>query len=324
MDGFSHGPLVKGAQAHVRALQSDDNIPEILAETQRRFGQISFAYRRNSEVDVSDTVGRSLFDMLCSACLDHVLLVTSGDPAFAEARCRVMLEELGALTPRQPKRSNSTKEFDFGLLVPPAQAKIRKKLGPNHFLADQERSSAPSRVFSSTHADPQKWMNNHLILQNLTKQDIYSLRKLRRPHMLVVRTVQVIALLTGRGTRPFHLFSVLAPAVLTDDLLTELLLLQKQMIPIDDLRRAVNMLRNLNTVNVRRINAAAGLLVDWAVAVTTNAYPSSSAKTFKHAIFARSNRKNGIDCIPVRATTAMHSIPFDHYSIRRCFSRQLL
>jgi len=115
---------------------------------------------------------------------------------------------------------------------------------------------------------------------------------------MVIRTVELIAMLTGRGPRPFPVFSVLAPVVLTDDLLTEMLLLQKQMIPDNDLKRAASVLRVLDPEIVRRINPAAGVIVDWAAAVTTTAIPSSSM-TFKHGIFARSSSEKGIDCIPV-------------------------
>lgn len=298
MSSYTSGTMVDGAQAHIRALAEDDDIKAIIDETRDRFGHIAFAYRRGEEVDVSDVTGRDMFAVMCTACLDKVLLIVTGNLSCAVERCRELLEELGALSPRKPAKSNS-KVFDFGAIKPHAEAKTHKKLGPNHFLANQETASAPSRVFSSTNADPQGWMNNHLVLQSLTKKDICALRILKKPHPLVMRSIEVVALLTGRGARPFPLFSVLAPAVLTDDVLTELLLLQKQMVPPADLRRVTGMLKNLDSKAVMRINTTAGVLVDWATAVTTNVYPSSAAPTFKHGIFARADDSNGIACIPV-------------------------
>jgi len=311
--GFTSGPLVNDAQAHVRALTPEDNIVDILDEARRMYGPIAFSYRRGDEINISPEHGEELFNLLDEAYLNNVLVLVTGKLVYAEIMARDLLEDLEAIQPRQedevapPRPTTQTKStlFDFGKLSPP-KPKNFKRIGPGHFMYGEEHendNNHASRIFSSSAADPEKWYSNHCILQNLTKKDILSLRLLKKPHLMVVRAIEIIAILTGRrpANKPMVLFSIIAPLVLTDDLLTELLLLQQDMIPTNDLRKVKNLLKLIDVEELRRINFTAGCLIDWARAVALNIYPSSSDKTYKHAIFSRTKPDSGLECIPVKS-----------------------
>eukprot|EP00929_Paragymnodinium_shiwhaense_P111289 TRINITY_DN7909_c0_g1_i1.p1 TRINITY_DN7909_c0_g1~~TRINITY_DN7909_c0_g1_i1.p1 ORF type:complete len:447 (-),score=75.59 TRINITY_DN7909_c0_g1_i1:90-1430(-) len=161
--------------------------------------------------------------------------------------------------------------FDFSFLPRLVEPKEHSKMTPNHFMADgptmKKTSSLPS-LMNGVGGDVRLWMRNDQCLQELSEQDLQTLRTLRLPDERIERVLHAVATLrgqklaktgsaTGRWGQCLQLLR-------SQTFRTELLLTDVSQITVEAAQQADFLLQGLEAASLQRTSPAAGILCDWA------------------------------------------------------------